>query len=277
MRNIDDLRQALAAESAGVVIQVSPERVRRRARAVRTRRNATVVGLLAVVAMAVPGVLLVGRPILAPGSGASCPTSAATGEPDAKPSGEPGTQLDQSIGTGVLIPVPERHTQVEVVIKLVGTVQQPAFVVGFCDLNDSAVRWPTTIMYLARAPDGTISGKYDSDPHFRFFSSQVALGPDDVLDAGVYAGSAGRVTVTSEGRESDAATAHSDASGWTLFWVRRVAAPLPPGYNSTPVTYTGPEVLTLTAYDGSGRVQDTVTGGFLVGNQVQDPRDNLPR
>jgi len=43
------------------------------------------------------------------------------------------------------------------------------------------------------------------------------------------------------------------------------------------VTYTGPEVLTLTAYDGSGRVQDTVTGGFLVGNQVQDPRDNLPR
>jgi hypothetical protein len=121
-------------------------------------------------------------------------------------------------------------------------------------------------MYLARASDGTISGKYDADPHFMFFSSQIALGPDDVVDVGVYAGSACRVTVKSEGKESDAATAHNDDSGWTLFWVRRAAAPLPPGYNSTSV-----------AYDGSGRVQDTVTGGFLVGNQVQNPRDNLPR
>jgi hypothetical protein len=269
MRNIEDLRHALAVESAGVVIQVSPDRIRRRARAVRTRRNVTVVGLLAVIAMAVPGVLLVGRPILAPGSFASCPTSAATGDP--------ATESDQSIGTGVVIPVPERHTEVEVVIKLAGTVQQPAFVVGFRDLNDSAVHWPTTTMYLARASDGTISGKYDADPHFMFFSSQIALGPDDVLDVGVYAGSACRVTVKSEGKASDAATAPNDASGWTLFWVRRAAAPLPPGYNSTPVTYTGPEVLTLTAYDGSGRVQDTVTGGFLVGNQVRDPRDNPPR
>jgi hypothetical protein len=277
MRDIEDLRQALDVESAGVVIQVSPDRIRRRARAARTRRNFTVVGILAVVAVAVPGVLVVGRPILAPGSRGSCSTSAATGEPDSKPSGASGTNLDQSIDTGVVIPVPERHTQVDVVIKLAGTVQQPAFVVGFCDQNDSAVHWPTTIMYLARAPDGTISGKYDADPHFRFFSSQLALGPDDVLDVGVYGGSAGRVTVKSEGRESDAATAHDDASGWTLFWVRRAAAPLPPGYNSTPVTYTGPEVLTLTAYDGSGGVQDTVTGGFLVGNQVQNPRDNPPR
>jgi hypothetical protein len=270
MRNIEDLRQAMAVESAGVVIQVSPDRIRRQARAVRTRRHViVVVGILAVVAMAVPGALLVGRPILAPGARASCQTSAATGKPD--------TQQDQSIDTGAVIPVPERHTEVEVVIKLAGSVGQPAFVVGFRDLNDITVHWPTSTMYLARASDGTISGKYDADPHFMFFSSQIALGPDDVVDVGVYAGSACRVTVKSEGKESDAATAHNDDSGWTLFWVRRAAAPLPPGYNSTSVVYSGPEVLTLTAYDGSGRVQDTVTGGFLVGNQVQNPRDNLPR
>ncbi len=93
---------------------------------------------------------------------------------------------------------------------------------------------------------------------------------------GIYSGTAIRISVASEGHDSDAHLAPNAATGWTFFWVERTARPLPADANVGPQAYTGPERLTITAYDAAGRPVHSVTGGFHIGGRTQNPRDNAP-
>src|SRR5262249_3349332 len=111
MRDIDDLRRALDTDSASVAIQVAPERIRARARAVRARRSAPVGGLPGVAGMAVRGAREVAKPILAPAV-SSCASPVATGGSD--------TRLDQTLETGVVLPAPDLHTEYDVSFGLTG-------------------------------------------------------------------------------------------------------------------------------------------------------------
>jgi hypothetical protein len=298
MRDVNDLRHALEVGSADVVIQVSPQAVVRRVRRVRWRRGALVgSALLTVAAMVVPVVLLGGNA----GSGTGVvgigavptPITPPSPNPTPGPSGSAGASAspklcDESpkmtatyrwlgplVDTGVVLDAPNLGKRFETLMGFYGTVEQPVFAIVFRDLAlncDEA--WDN--VGLLRATDGDLPGKYGGAGVFQFLSQQLDFGPRDVLDLGFYTRSAARVTVTSEGHESDAQTAVNAETGWTFFWVRRDAARLPDHYNTTPVPYTGPEVPTLTAYDQAGQVQHTVTGGLFVGGGVQNPRDNSP-
>jgi hypothetical protein len=185
------------------------------------------------------------------------------------------TWLGQLVDTGVVLDAPNLGTRFEILMGFYGTVEQPVFAIVFRDLTLNCDE-PWHNVGLLRATDGDLPGKRGGAGVFQFLSQQLDFGPRDVLDLGFYTRSAARVTVTSEGRESEAHTAVNTETGWTFFWVRRNAARLPDGYNTTPVPYTGPEVPTLTAYDQAGQVQHTVTGGTFVGGGVQNPRDNSP-
>ncbi|MCM0674044.1 hypothetical protein NCC78_04915 [Micromonospora phytophila] len=160
-------------------------------------------------------------------------------------------------------------------IGLEGTRDQPGFIVAFRDQETAAVQvWDT--LGFGRESNGDIAGKRAGDPAYQFLSSQLALGPNKVLDIGLYTRAAHRITVTSEGHATDAHIAKNAATGWTFFWVQRSARPLPTDRFATPEHYRGPEQVTVTAYDGAGRPQHTATGGPLVGGSVQNPRDGSP-
>jgi hypothetical protein len=276
MPDIDDLRHALAAETADLTVHVPVDRIRRRARGLRVRRATvlTAAVVLAAGAVVAPTVLLSGRssgpPIGAPPMPtSSCPTPAPAPMP-----GEIGP-LGPFVETGTVLDAPGAGTRYDVLIGLTGTREDPGFVVAFRDRRTGTLLdWDTTVIH--RAPDGDFSGKNDSDPTHQFQSSQLVLGPRDVLDVGVYSRAAARITVTSEGEASEAHTAQNAATGWTFFWVRRAAAPLPPDYNTTQDEYQGPERLTLKAYDSAGTLKHSVAGGMFVGLNVQNPRDNQP-
>lgn len=286
MKDIDDLRHALAAETADLAVHLPPETIRRRARRLRVRRSAGIAaaGALAVVALATPTVLLNGGSgyqaagPMPPASEPACPTPA---DPHGKI-----TWLGPLVETGVTLDAPHVNARYDVLLGLLyapvyaspGSDQQLpgyGFVIAFRDQKTGAVQnWD--MLGLGRDPNGDFPGKRPGDPGHQFQSSQLTLGPNSVLDVGLYSRSAQRITVASEGRATEARTAQNAATGWTFFWVRRDAAPLPEGHNTTPVEYTGPEQLTITAYDVAGKVQHSVTGGFHVGHHAQNPRDHQP-
>lgn len=278
MRDTDDLRRALSAETAHLTVHIPVQAIRRRARGVRVRRSATVAvaGGLAVLAVAAPIVLLRGGSAadgapLRPAAPPTCPTT-----PAASPSASPGVPetLGPLADTGSVLDA-AGGVSYDVLIGLQGTREQPTFVIAFRNRNTGAVEvWQ--MVGLLRGEEGDLPSKMGGDPHYQFLSDQLTLEPRRVLDVGLYTRTAHRITVASEGRETDAETALNTPTGWTLFWVERSAAPVPPVYNTTAEAYTGPEVPTLTAYDANGRTQHTVTGGVFVGNRVQNPRDHQP-
>jgi hypothetical protein len=77
---------------------------------------------------------------------------------------------------------------------------------------------------------------------------------------GVYSRQAARISVASAGQPTDAHLVALSPNGWTLFWVRRDAAPLPDGAGTTEIPYQGPEQVTLTAYAADGAVEQIVDG-----------------
>ena len=289
MRDVNDLRQALDTASADVRIQVPPADVVRRVRQVRLRRYGVAgAGVVALAAMMVPVLLLGGGGAGSTGIviGANPVPTVPSPAPSPSPSASatlcraadyktPPEWLGPLVDTGVVLDAPNLGKRFETLVGFYGTVEQPTFAVVFRDLASNCDE-PWDNVGLLRATDGDLPGKRGGAGVYQFLSVQLDFGPRDVLDLGFYTRSAARVTVTSEGQESDAHTALNAETGWTFFWVRRTAARLPDGYNTTPVPYTGPEVPTLTAYDQAGQVQHTVTGGVFVGSRVQNPRDNSP-
>lgn len=277
MRDIDDLRHALDAETADLTVHIPTDQIRRRARGVRTRQASVLAAaaVLAVLALAVPTILLAGGS--SPAFDAVGPMSQAPGCPTPPPTDSERTvaSLGPLVDTGVTLDAPNVNTRYDVLLGLIGTRDQPGFVIAFRDRHTGTVEfWDTTV--LARDPNGDFPGKRAGDPAHQFQSSQLTLGPNSVLDVGLYSRAAHRITVTSEGRTTEAGTARNVATGWTFFWVQRAATPLPPGRDTTPEEYHGPEQLTLTAYDAAGRPQHSVTGGRHVGHNVQNPRDHRP-
>jgi hypothetical protein len=276
MRGIDDLRRELDLATADLVSPLSPERVRRRARVVRMRRGAAAgsVAVLATVALAVPAVVLsrggLGGPVDSPVGQSSTPADPTPVPENTQKFPDP-PALGQVVGTGVTVDGPDQ-TSLEVVLYLTGTRDRPNITYGFRDPGTGVIR-PSSVYVWDRAPNGELSGKHPEDPTIEFVSCQLVLGPHRVLDLGLYAGRASRISVASEGHATDADTAANAETGWTLFWVERDAAPLPEDALAGPDEYLGPERLTITAYSGARPVAD-VTGGFHIGHTLQVPSDN---
>ncbi|MGW0435760.1 hypothetical protein ACWDV4_24870 [Micromonospora sp. NPDC003197] len=183
--------------------------------------------------------------------------------------------LGPLVETGATLDAPNVNARYDVLIGLIGTRDQPSFVVAFRDPHTGAIQvWDTS--RFGRDPSGDLAGKRDGDPPHQFFSSQLALGPNSVLDVGLYSRTAHRITVTSEGHAADAETTRNAETGWTLFWVQRSAKPLPPDRFTTSGEYQGPERVTITAYGTTGQPQHIDPGGPHVGGSVQNPRDGSP-
>ncbi|MFD0970386.1 hypothetical protein [Plantactinospora endophytica] len=243
----------------------------------RFRQGATLAAAAAVVAAVgvVPVVMTVGGSSPASDavgqvSGASpCPTLSSD-----NPGGELQT-LGPLVETGATLDAPNLDARYDVLIGLVGTRDQPGFVVAFRDRHTRVVQvWDNH--GLGRDSSGDFAGKRAGEPAHQFFSAQLALGPDRVLDVGLYSRAAHRITVSSEGHPTDAESTRNTATGWTFFWVQRSARPLPPDRFTSPGDYQGPEKVTVAAYDAAGRPQHTDSGGPHVGGGVQNPRDGSP-
>jgi hypothetical protein len=229
VRNTDDLRHALAAETAHLTVHIPIQTVRRRARGIRVRRSATVAvaGTVAALAVAAPIVLLRGGPSTynvpqPPAAPPTCPTTppASPRVPETLgPLAETGSVLDAAGAVSY-----------DVLIGLEGTRDEPVFVIAFRDRNTGEVEvWQ--MVGLLRGRGGDLPSKTGGAPYYQFLSDQLTLGPRRVLDVGLYTRTAHRITVASEGRESDADTALNAPTGWTLFWVERSAAPVPSSYS----------------------------------------------
>jgi hypothetical protein len=267
VRDINDLREALDAETADLAVHVPTERIRRRAHRLRVRQHTLIAAaaVLTVGALAVPTLVFAGGSGAGAGAGGQVPQASGCAPPPPDPGiqARPEYSLGPYADTGVILDAPEVNRRFDVLIGLIGVKQDPGFVIAFRDRRTGDVQeWDTTGLH--RSPKGDISSKYDSDPTRRFYSQQLVLGPKTVLDMGIYTRSASKITVASEGRSTPAATARNTATGWTFFWVRRSAAPSRDGR------------LTLTAYDAAGRKVHSVTGGMMVGLNVQNPRDHWP-
>jgi hypothetical protein len=280
MRDITDLRNALDAETAHLSVAIGPDQIRRRARSLRARRLATMttVGLLALAVIAVPAIVFssASSPVNVGGPAPTIdPSAAATCEPAlSKPDMPAPTALGQFAVTGVVLDAPSLGTTFTVEFGLTGAAAQPGYVIAFRDQLTGASRdWDMTT--LLPGPGG-FRGKRVGDPPLQYFSSQLILGPNRVLDLGVYAHSAQRITVASEGHAVDAQVLPNAETGWTLFWAVRDAAPLPPEATTTTINYDGPEKITIAAFDGAGNPLHTTTMGIGVGVSVQNPRDHTP-
>jgi len=245
MRDIDDLRRALHAETAELTLDMSPERIRGRVRSLRIRRSATT----AVASAFVVAVLSVSYAVAA--SPARAPTAGADPEPTTSVQClRPGGWFGRMTDTGVTIDAPERGTRYGVGLVLVGGREPEALDVGFNVPSD---------------PDrGYAMSRVSRGPAARFVSGQIDLRSGRVLDVGAYAGAAARITVAVEGRSVGAHIA-DNGSGWTLFWAERAGHLLASG-----------DQFTLAAYDAEGRVLDVITGGDGIGAIVPNPRDTQP-
>ena len=277
MRDIEDLRRALDDTAADLVPHIPPERVRRRARVLRARRGATLGAVMVLAAVSLAGpIVLLGRGQGGPADSAVGQASSPSTDPTPYPVKTEQVNVLNSLGilgdTGVTLDAPNLHTSFDVILYLTGEPDSPGFVIGFRDQGTGVIE-QRDITMLVRSPNGDFSGKRPGDATIQFQSGQLVLGPHRVLDLGLFGGTASRVTVASEGKTTDADTVVNVETGWTFFWAERDAAPLPEDALSGPDEYTGPERLTITAYDGSRRLA-SVTGGFHIGHSVQDPRGN---
>jgi hypothetical protein len=281
MRDIEDLRRALDEAAADSPFHLPPDRVRRRARVLRARRGATVgaVAVVAAVALVVPTVLLGRGPAGGSGDSPVGQASSQSADPTPQPVKTEHVTVVNSLGTvidtGATLEAPNLHTSFDVLLYLTGPQEAPGFVIAFRNQGTGVVEnWDTSM--LVRSPKGDLSGKRPGDPTIQFLGGQLVLGPNDVLDMGLFGGKAARITVASGGQATNADTAVNNETGWTFFWAERDAAPLPDGALNGPNEYTGPERLTITAYASIGARLASVTGGFQIGHPVQNPRDGSP-
>jgi len=280
MRDIDELRQALDVETAHLTVTIEPDQIRRRARGLRTRRLATmtVVGMLALGGIAGPTIAFTGAPnpfnIGRPPSSAD-PSIAVTCQPPPPTAPPAQAPLGPFADTGVVIDAPNLGRQFTVEFGLRGDPTQPGYIIAFRDRQTGTLEdW--VLGSLLPGPGG-FRGKREGDPALQFLSYQLVLGPNKVLDLGIYAHAANRITIASEGRATNAQLRPNAETGWTLFWAVRDAAPLPVQATTATSYYDGPERLTLTAYGADGNELHTTTMGLLVGGSVQNPRDNSPQ
>lgn len=271
MPDIEYLRRAMRAETSDLPMHLTVDAIRRRARGLRARRTAAVAGACVLItAVAVPAYAL---------------HSGQTGQRPAHPLPTSDSSECQAVPPD---PFSYREAWIDTGASIKGAdgQQYEVLFTGFSQLKSDAtlavvfVNQKTnrrSIMGLTEAgrhADGEfiVDGSAGTQ-RYRLLSNQLALGPDRVLDFGIYSRAADRITVASEGRRSPAQVRVSE-DGWTMFWVVRNAKPLPKDADTGPREYTGPERLTITAYDNQGRVLDTVTGGFRIGRYTQNPRDN---
>jgi hypothetical protein len=262
-------------ETADLTMHIPMERIHRRARGLRALRSAAVAAAFAVVvsAAAVPGFALVHNARQTGGLQTGGPPASVSSACPAPALGSPGTPalLGAVVETGASIEG-AGGKRYDVVLALTGERKDPLFTAAFRDQQTGYVR-PWHMIEVPRGPAGEFAAKGRT---WRFQSSQLPLGADSVLDAGIYGGTAHRITVASEGHGSDAHVSENAVTGWTFFWVQRTAKPIPADANGGPQEYTGPERLTITAYDAAGRPDHTVTGGTETGIRMQNPRDNSP-
>jgi hypothetical protein len=269
MRDIQDLRHALHDQSTAGAGHINLAAIRSRGRQIRRRRHAVagtaILAAFGLIAPIVPNFF----------DGASNSGQVAAISPAATPS-----FLGGVAETGVVFHTPNHRY--DVVLGFVGPQDQPAFTVAFRDAATSVVT-PWDMVILQRGSDGGFAGKHLNDRAHQFHSSQLLLEPGRLLDVGVFSGPAQRITVTSEGRTSDATVHTNSETGWTLFWVVRDAKPLPPEAYTTERGYTGPESITVTAYSADGNALGTATSSGAsrpdlsrIGGAVTNPRDNAP-
>jgi hypothetical protein len=273
MHDTEFLRQAMRAETTDLPMYLPIDRIHRRARGLRAVRRATVAGACALVvaAVAVPGYALLDRarpagqpvggpPVTATASQCAHPTFGAPDYPLLGPVVATGARLEGRGGPW------------DIVLALTGPRQYPDFTVAFLDAQTGEDRlWDMT--GVRPGPEGDFSAKGRT---YQFLSHQLPLAPNRVLDMGIYSRTAARITVASEGHGVDAHISPNAATGWTFFWVERTARPLPADALNGPQEYTGPERLTITAYDAAGHILHTITGGFNIGGRPSNPRDNSP-
>jgi hypothetical protein len=239
--NVDEFRRILRADDE-LDAQTPVERIRRRARQIRARRISAVTVTVAAVVAAVStlAVTLPGR---------------SAGQQAGAPSDDCPISTAALIDTGVVVEA-TNGTQYHVIL---GVTDDSFLTVAYRDAT-GGLACATTEIEIGPHPGGDFSGKNTQDPTHRFLSVQVRLGPHSVLDMGVYSRPAARISVASAGQPTDAHLQAPSATGWTLFWVRRDAAPLPDCAKSSQTPYQGPEQVTLTAFAADGTVEHTVNG-----------------
>ncbi|MDT4987750.1 MAG: hypothetical protein QOI74_1844, partial [Micromonosporaceae bacterium] len=224
-----------------------------------------------VAAMAVPAFALFDHTGRADGQRFGGPPASSPSPCPTPALGAPGTSalLGSAVETGTTIQAPDGK-RFAVVTALTDKRGDPLFTLAFRDQQSGHVEaWH--MIEVPRGPSGAFTSKGRT---WHFESVQLPLTADRILDVGIYGGAADRITVASAGHASDAHISRNAVTGWTFFWVERTAKPLPVDANAGPQEYTGPERLTITAYDAAGLVRHTVTGGFDIGNRMQNPRDN---
>jgi hypothetical protein len=253
---VDEFRRILRADDE-LDAQIPVERILRRARQIRARR--------------IPGVTVTVAAVIATVSTLALTLSA--GQQAGAPSEDCPISTAAPIDTGVVVEA-ANGTQYHVIL---GVTEDSFLTVAYRDAA-GGLACATTQIEIGPHPGGDFSGKYRKDPTHRFLSVQVPLGPHSVLDMGVYSRPAARISVASADQATDAHLQALSATGWTLFWVRRDAAPLPDGAKRSQTPYQGPEQVTLTAFAADGTVEHTVNGasedeGSYIALPVQSPAD----
>lgn len=229
MRDLDDFRAALATETAGLRVDLSTDRIRRRARRIRAGRTALVAAGL-VLALAVPaGVLAATIDRRRPDTGPTAPVCTTPGADGTVP--WIGAPIE--ILSGAPIKYLEPH---QVFVGAVDTVDRPLLALVYHhdapDIDEYGV-----VKALTRTPTGGFRiGDPDSGPEVRLVSLRVNYGNVLTLDLGLYAGLADRVTITSNGTTIEAQTVANRETGWTFFWSHQEVV-------------AGDAPVTLTAYD----------------------------
>jgi hypothetical protein len=274
MNDINDLRHALEIETADLSARFPVDRIRRRARRLRVWPRVTMAtaAVVAVAAGAVPATaLLSGSGRAADIAGQTSWTSPCPPEPSAESDRDIRT-LGPMVETGAIVDLPAKDGLYDVLLSLVGTRDTPGFAVAFRDRDTCEVDAWYTAGVGRDDRTGDIPDRRSGNGAYPFFTIQLPLGENRVLDVGLYTREAHRITVASEGEAAAAKMARNAETGWTLFWVERSATPLPDRF-STLRPYGGPDQVVLAAYDPEGRLLHTAEGR-LVGEDVWNPQYN---
>jgi hypothetical protein len=211
MRTIDELRHALADETAELTIDVPTRSIRRRARRIRTRRAALVAAGL-VLALAVPAGVLAVKPnhtdVARPGPTCATPSS--------------DNETIPWIGEPVVLDLEDQYNRTgrhDVLVGLYGAFDTPSLLVVF-RYEATGVQEFVHETRLRRTPDGGFALRDSADPARRLMNVRMNFGALDVVDVGLYAGWANAVEFHTEGATTRATVVHNEPSGWTLFWAR---------------------------------------------------------
>jgi hypothetical protein len=211
MRDLDDLRYALAAETRDLYLDLPADGIRRRARRVRTRRIALRAGVVALVlTLAVPVAVLARGP-----AGTEDPARPA---PSCSRSAGSGPWLGEPADTGLTATLPDGG----VFVGLAGTRDRPTLVVELRDRTTGVVvlREEFTVGRDLSA-DILIAGGNQT----KIINIELALAPDKLLYVGLYARPATEIRMVVGGRSSAAGTAYNEDTLWTIFWAYRNLPP----------------------------------------------------